>query len=92
MSTPNLKIDLDVAIAWAEKSGPLFVDDLKSLATPPSPAPEGWVTVPREPTPEMLRAGFLADDGSDEGIQMHGQVYRAMISAAPAAPTEVSDE
>lgn len=39
--------------------------------------PQGYVLVPVEPTPEMLRAGFLA------GENYPGGVYRAMIAAAP---------
>ena len=38
------------------------------------------VVVPNEPTPEMLVAGRMADEDCD----MPGQVYRAMIAAAPA--------
>ncbi|MEP9205211.1 hypothetical protein ABKT14_07970 [Enterobacter roggenkampii] len=40
-------------------------------------APPGYVMVPIEPTPEMLRAGFLA------GEDYPGGVYRDMIAAAP---------
>lgn len=42
------------------------------------------VLVPREPTPEMLRAGFLAD----EGCEMPGQIYRAMIDAYALPSTD----
>lgn len=40
---------------------------------------EGYAVVPREPTPWMLRAGVLADDGCD----MPGQVWSAMLQASP---------
>jgi hypothetical protein len=63
--------------------------------TPPSRArarlPEAdalseWVLVPREPTPGMLRAGFLSESegfGIDTPADAPGLVYRAMIAAAP---------
>lgn len=68
---------------------------------PPSPAPDGWVMVPREPTQEMIEA---ATPGASEWIghpeakpasierwrQGHRKaarrIYRSIISAAPAAP------
>jgi hypothetical protein len=45
-----------------------------------------WVLVPREPTPGMLRAGFLSESegfGIDTPADAPGLVYRAMIAAAP---------
>jgi hypothetical protein len=48
--------------------------------------PEGWVLVPREPTLEMLRAGFLSEEGCfdiETPSDAPGLVYRAMLSAAP---------
>lgn len=55
--------------------------------------PEGWVLVPREPTPEM-RAAALQDHlpKSPDDPPLYESVWRSMISAAPAAPTEASDE
>lgn len=54
----------------------------------PAPAPEGWRTVPVEPTQGMLRDGnhvagelFHNDDGYSAG-----SVYRAMLAAAPPPP------
>src|SRR5690606_32818210 len=70
--------------------------------TPPA-VPEGWVMVPKEPTPEMLDAATppesdwighkWAKPGSFERWrQGHREEaerkYRSMISAAPAAPTD----
>jgi len=49
-------------------------------------ADAGWVLVPREPTPEMCRAGFLSEP---EGFDIEtpadapSLVYRAMIAASP---------
>ena len=40
--------------------------------------PEGMVLVPREPTPEMVRAGAIVTDHVTRAIQ----VYSAMLSAA----------
>ena len=53
-------------------------------STPPAaPAPEGWVMVPREPTPEMIAAmPYPANTIPAVGVEC----YRAMIAAAPAAP------
>lgn len=57
-------------------------------------ASDGWVMVPREPTPDMANAGdeymplfrewpeYAGLTGADVAVD----VYRAMISAAPAAP------
>ncbi|MCK9549168.1 hypothetical protein [Aquamicrobium sp.] len=65
-------------------------------ATPPAPAPEGWVTVPKEPTPEMVRAGSGAQSTvSDCGSGLvfaatETDIYRVMISAAPAAPVQMA--
>lgn len=55
--------------------------------------PDGWVLVPREPTPEMLRAGFLSES---EGFDIEtpsdapGLVYRAMLAAAPQPDSKES--
>ena len=69
--------------------------------TPPA-VPDGWVMVPREPTDEMtdkgesaLIAGPLEKEFKDAPSATWAAAkacYRAMISAAPAAPTETSDE
>ncbi len=58
-------------------------------ATPPAAVPDGWVLVPKEPTQEMTDcvAGYF-----DFQTNSAANAYRAMISAAPAAPTEASDE
>lgn len=59
-------------------------------SAPARAVPEGFVLVPREPTPEMLRAGFLSES---EGFDIEtpadapGLVYRAMLAAAPSTPT-----
>lgn len=66
-------------------------------------APEGWVLVPKEPTPEMV-AAYLAANHTywkemDEGpapigkyrngtpAEATAESYSAMLAAAPAAPT-----
>ncbi len=54
-------------------------------APQPASVPAGFVLVPVEPTPEMLRAGFLARlDGFDIATPSSapGPVYAAMIAAA----------
>jgi hypothetical protein len=48
--------------------------------------PDGLVLVPREPTPEMLKAGFLSGSNGfdvDQPADAPGLVYRAMLDAAP---------
>lgn len=58
--------------------------------------PEGWVLVPIEPTPEMLRKSVESDQGPavfrcvasrqlDADMELAGDRYRAMLSAAPKA-------
>lgn len=56
------------------------------LATRPA-APEGWVLVPKEPTPEMLDAAFELFElppppGYGSGNEARAAIYRAMIAAA----------
>ena len=48
-------------------------------------APPGYVLVPAEPTPEMLRAALRAPcSGHPEtGGQSYHNIYRAMLAAAP---------
>lgn len=58
---------------------------------------DGWVLVPREPTPEMIDAADkMADELplSDWGKIVHatpGRVYAAMIAAAPPTGTKESE-
>ena len=75
--------------------------------TPPAAVPDGRVMVPRDPTPKMLDAATPPasewighPEAKPESIERWRQghredaerKYRSMISAAPAAPTEGSDE
>src|SRR5690606_22731887 len=75
--------------------------------TPPAAVPDGWVMVPRNPTSKMLDAATPPasewighPEEKPESIERWRQghredaerKYRSMISAAPAAPTEASDE
>lgn len=48
--------------------------------------PEGWVLVPREPTAAMINAAPASFSESFKAIWPHicGDIYRAMIAAAPA--------
>lgn len=61
---------------------------LKSSVSPPEGgAASPWVLVPREPTEEMVWAGFYADPGGrTEDGDVERAVYRAMLAAAPASP------
>jgi hypothetical protein len=68
--------------------------------TPPAAVPDGWVMVPRAVSSKMLEAAQEAvilgetEDGSPARLSYREaeECYRAMISAAPAPPTEASDE
>jgi hypothetical protein len=65
-----------------------------------SPAPEGWVLVPKEPTPEMISAVFCFPLGPRRYWGEVGKetevvntdtslaIYRAMLSAAPSPSGE----
>lgn len=48
--------------------------------------PQGWVMVPKEPTPEMLQIGRHA------APYRAVDVYRAMLAAAPAAPQPAAQQ
>ena len=62
--------------------------DIAALAA----APQGeWVMVPREPTEEMTYAARYALTGDRSG-NIAAPVYRAMIAAAPPAPTAQPNE
>jgi hypothetical protein len=50
---------------------------------------EGWVLVPREPTKEMIAAGFIATTGP---AMMVSDIYRAMLDAAPQPTTAIPDD
>jgi hypothetical protein len=69
----------------APSSGFTMQGRTKSKDAPPTAIPDGMVVVPREPTPEMLRAmaeATLNTSGSD--TEMHRR-YNAMIAAAPGS-------
>lgn len=59
---------------------------LEHLTQPASGAPDGWVLVPREPTPEMLHAAELAELPHDDWMAYWSGGYSAMLSAAPPPP------
>jgi hypothetical protein len=54
---------------------------------------DGWVMVPVEPTPEMLRVAHFeqAEKPFVNNSDRADRVYRAMLSAAPKAPQQVSN-
>lgn len=77
------------------------------LGSQPAAVPDGWVMVPKEPTPEMLFAATSPEsywighpEAPPESIERWRQChradaarkYRSMISAAPAAPTDGGNE
>lgn len=58
----------------------------KSVTGDSVDTPEGWKQVPVEPTGEQLRVALTFDAS---GCQM-GEIYRAMLAAAPQPPKENS--
>lgn len=50
--------------------------------------PDGWQLVPKEPTPEMLRASKHSTSGAKTIEACDRAVYAAMLSAAPIPPTD----
>ena len=56
------------------------------IGSPPAAVPDGWVLVPKEPTPEMVMA--YGEPFSEADAQRNEAVYRAMLSAAPTPPVE----
>ena len=61
-----------------------------------APAPDGWVMVPREPTPEMRKAAADAWIDCDSKLILNkaAAAIRAAIAASPAAPVvrELQDD
>lgn len=56
----------------------------RSALAQPS-APEGWVMMPKEPTPEMCDAGMTNGDGI-------GSMYRAMLADRPLPPVHAQPD
>lgn len=81
--------DVEVSAMSMEYWGPMH-DKLKAaLSKPHVPVPTGWQLVPVEPTPDMVRAGWLAQLPSeqrepwDAGATKARAIYTAMLPAAP---------
>jgi len=53
--------------------------------------PEGWQLVPKEPTPEMLRASKFCTSGARTVEACDRAIYAAMLGAAPT-PQESSPD
>ena len=58
--------------------------DLLEMLAPAASLPDGWVAVPREPTPEMIEAGQSQHPAHSYVIVK--DIFRAMLAARPAAP------
>ncbi|GAA0721613.1 hypothetical protein [Dokdonella soli] len=81
------------ASEWQERmdAAASLLDKYGAAKSAPAALAGGWVLVPREPTPEMLRAGFLSESNGfdiETPADAPGLVYRAMLAAAPPAPAE----
>lgn len=48
--------------------------------------PDGWQLVPKEPTPEMLRASKFSISGAKTVEACDRAIYTAMLGAAPSFP------
>ncbi|WP_228284424.1 hypothetical protein [Klebsiella variicola] len=64
------------------------IEDVKALIAQSTPVvPDGYVTVPREPTDEMIAAAMNCEDvlfNSDDSFCVQfGNIYEAMLAAAP---------
>jgi len=72
------------------KLGMSIRNDMQYIASvalrfaPPSQPAQGWRLVPVEPTPKMSAAGLCVSEAEHDPAG----VYRAMLAAAPAAPTQ----
>src|SRR5690348_15182669 len=58
-------------------------------STQPASVGDEWMTVPREPTPEMIEAGNQFTNRDDWGPHHDGlsAIWNAMIAAAPQPPS-----
>lgn len=70
-----------VVDAWVEEWNQVGEPGYRTVtlytALPAPVVPNGWVLVPKEPTPAMLNAAWVS-----HGIY-HASAYRAMLAAAP---------
>jgi len=69
-----------------EACGRIITND-EPPAAKPAAVPDGWVMVPREPTPEM-RAEIMSAINHEHMVKN----YKAMLAAAPQPPAPVVDE
>ena len=82
-------------VGWdrCEKSASIAIAALRTevsrLATGRE-TPDGWKLVPVEPTPEMVKAGYLHKHR--DAYDPEADVYRAMLATAPAAPGAAQGE
>lgn len=79
---------------YAYEASSIFVAFVRDIALHPSASaapgqlvPKGWVVVPEEPTPEMLKAGvnLMLNSVRQEEIAAG---YQAMLAASHPPPTE----
>lgn len=77
-----------LAESWDARGVKYETRDLYASPHPAAPqVPEGWVLVPLDPTPEMMRA---AQDNPEYRVSGDGayRTYRAMLNATPPAPEQ----
>lgn len=83
--------------AWNTRQAASGGDTLHGFPVVVNPAlpPDGWLLVPREPTPEMMKAGFLTESNGfdiEHPADAPGLVWQAMLSALPAAGSGYAEE
>ena len=64
-----------------------------ALSAMPRHVPEGWVLVPKEPTPEMVSAMDHFSRTHTHTFAVYRLLYAAILASAPPAPlSEASDK
>ena len=79
--------ECDIDFACAKEGVPCIRLAPPAAPAPAAPVPDGWVMVPREPTPEMLA---VVRNGPMHETWTEG--YCAMIAASPAAAVSAAKD
>ncbi len=87
---PHEPVPADVPLGHA-----MWARIVDALAPPNALPPDGWVAVPREPTPEMIEAGkvgIFESSFHDSKADVVTSVYLAMLDAAPLVASSPAKE
>lgn len=86
-ATPCFRVPKSrVAHHHADRASPRFFAKISESPVSNSPViPDGWVLVPKEPTPEMREAYHQAQEECEDGGRLWSpdHQWKAMIAAAP---------